>query len=367
MKYVGIDLHKKTIAVCVVNKERTVLMRQRFLCLDVKRIVAWFQKLGEFEFVVEAMGTYDWLVDLLEPLAQAWVLANPGKMRVIAETAKKTDRVDAQTLAEFLALGMIPRAYRPPARIREHRKLVRFRVQCRQRVSRLKCQIRFLAATYNADHRQLFQPEYLEDLQQRPDLSAADRFILEQRLLDYEEALQRMKTATKHLQQFAREGSEAEQRQREIVQSAPGFGAVLSEVVLAELGDASRFGSLKHATAYGGLVPGTRESAGKGKELGITKRGSRLLRWAMVEGAWIAVLNSPRWRGIYEALKKRRGAKRAIVAVARRLLAVLVSMLKSGTKYRPSLAELKERAARTERRQKQRRAAEAVRDAAAVA
>jgi transposase len=72
---------------------------------------------------------------------------------------------------------------------------------------------------------------------------------------------------------------------------------VVSEVVLAELGDGDRFGSLKEATAYAGLVPGKRDSDGKGKELGITKKGSRLLRWAMVEAAWVAVSHSARWRG----------------------------------------------------------------------
>lgn len=365
MKYVGIDLHKQTIVLCVVNKERTVLERKRFLCVEVKRIVGWFRALGEFQFVVEAMGTYDWLVEQLEPLAASWVLAHPGKMRLIAETAKKTDRVDAQTLAEFLALGMIPRAYRPPLRTREHRQLVRYRVQCRQRVSRLKCQIRYLAATHNADHAQLFQAEHLAALRQRQEWTAAERFILVERLLDYDQALQRLKTATQELAQFAKGAGPAEQKQREIVGSAPGVGAILGEVVLAELGEVERFGSLKEATAYAGLVPRTRESAGKGKELGITKQGSRLLRWAMVEAAWLAVANSARWHTIYAALRRRRGAKRAIVAVARRLLAVLVSMLRSGTRYRASVAELQQREARRARRQQRRRGA-AVSEAAAT-
>ena len=140
MKFVGIDLHKKTISVCVVNKDRTVLERKKFLCVDVKGIAAWFGGLGEFSFVVEATATYEWLVQILEPLAASWQLVNPGKMRVIAESTKKSDKHDAQVLAEFLALGMIPRAYRPNARQREHRKLVRYRTQCQQRVSRLKCE-----------------------------------------------------------------------------------------------------------------------------------------------------------------------------------------------------------------------------------
>src|SRR5205807_3295228 len=155
--------------------------------------------------------------------------------------------------------------------------LVRHRAHCQQRVSRLKCQIRHLAATYNADHRQLFQPEHLEELRQRADLTEADRFILPQRLLDYAQARERVQAAKAALQQFAAQGSKAEQKQRAILRSAPGVGEVVSEVVLAELGDAARFDSLKDATAYAGLVPGKRESDGQSKELGITKKGSRLL------------------------------------------------------------------------------------------
>jgi transposase len=253
-------------------------------------------------------------------------------------------------LAEFLALGMIPKSYRPTARQREHRVLVRHRARCRQRVSRLKCQIRHLAATYNADRRDLFGVEQLEALQQRAELTGADRFVLGQYVVDYHEALARHAAATRALKTFAATGSAAEQEQRQVLLSVPGVGPVVSEIVLAELGDADRFGSLKQGTAYAGLVPAKRESAGKGKELGITKTGSRLLRWAMVEAAWQAVRYSPRWRESFERLKRRRGAKRAIVAIARRLLGVLISLLKSGTRYRASLAELKERDARTERR-----------------
>jgi transposase len=357
MKYVGIDLHKKTIVLCVVNKDRKVLDRRSFLCIDTTGIAAYFRQLESFQFVVEATAAYEWLVQLLEPLAQEWVLAHPGKMRVIAETAKKTDKLDAQTLAEFLALGMIPKAYRPTARQREHRVLVRHRVECRQRISRLKCQIRYLAATYNADHRELFQADKLEELRQRPNLTGADRFVLDERLKNYHDALERLTAVKAELKRFAKKGSAAEQKEREILLSAPGVGEVVSEVVLAELGDVDRFGSIKEATAYAGLVPGKRESAGKGKELGITKKGSRLLRWAMVEAAWQAVKNSARWRNVYDRLKRRRGAKRAIIAVARRLLGMLASMLKAGARYRATLAELKEREAKAAKRKTRRRVA----------
>jgi transposase len=367
MKYCGIDLHKKTIVVCVMNKERTVLMRKKFFCVDVKGILAWFGSLGEFSIVVEATATYEWLVQLLEPLAADWKLVNPGKMRLIAESTKKSDKLDAQILAEFLALGMIPESYRPTARQREHRKLVRYRAQCQQRLTRLKCQIRYMAASYNADHRQLFQAERLEEFRARPELTEGDRFILRERLQDYDEALKRLQTAKTELKAFTAKGSAAEQKAREILRSAPGVGVVVSEIVLAEVGDGNRFGSLKDAAAYAGLAPGKRESDNKRKDLPITKKGSRLLRWAMVEAAWSAVAHSARWRGVYEALKRRRQAKRAIIAVARRLLTVLISMLKSGTKYRFSLAELREKEALALLRENKKRAAKSRKEIAKAA
>ena len=103
---------------------------------------------------------------------------------------------------------------------------------------------------------------------------------------------------------------------------------------MAELGDVDRFRSAKQVVAYAGLAPGRRESAGKVKDLGITKQGSGLLRWVLVEASWQLVRRSAYWREIYERLKRRRGGRRAIVAVARRLLGVLVALLRSGQEYR---------------------------------
>jgi transposase len=76
-----------------------------------------------------------------------------------------------------------------------------------------------------------------------------------------------------------------------------------------------------------------RQSAGKGKDLGITKEGSPLLRWALVEASWRVIRQSASWRRVYEGIKKRAGGKKAIVAVARRLLVVMTAMLRDGTNY----------------------------------
>jgi transposase len=113
----------------------------------------------------------------------------------------------------------------------------------------------------------------------------------------------------------------------------PGVGALTIDVVLSELGDVRRFHSQKDVAAYAGLVPVCRESAGKVKQGGITKEGSRLLRWILVEAAWRLTSKTRRWSRIYDRLAVRKGKKRAIVAVARRLLCVMASMLQSGKAY----------------------------------
>ena len=122
---------------------------------------------------------------------------------------------------------------------------------------------------------------------------------------------------------------------REILKTAPGVGPVTAEVVLSELGDISRFRNAKAVCAYAGLVPVVRQSGErKSKDLKITKEGSGLLRWALVEAAWRLVGNSPKWAALFARLMHRSGKKRAIVAVARKLLCVLYAMLRTSTPYK---------------------------------
>lgn len=114
MRYVGVDLHKKTISVCVVIQEggkRHVVKRETLACSSVDAIQQFFAGLGSYQVVVEATASYEWFVQLVESTADRIVLAHPGKLRVIAESTRKTDKLDAQVLAEFLALDMIPESF----------------------------------------------------------------------------------------------------------------------------------------------------------------------------------------------------------------------------------------------------------------
>jgi transposase len=336
MNFVGIDLHKKTISLCVVDKERTVVDRKRFYCSEPERIAGFVEGLGSFRAVVEATASYEWLVSLIEPLADRIVLAHPKKMRIIAESTRKSDQLDAQILAEFLALDMIPEAYRPGKRQRAHRILVRQRSYLSRRLTSVRNKIRRILSNYNADREDLFTEAGLVYLTKTAVLEA-DRFVLNQLLVEWRVYTQQLVEADQRLKAFAKEAPVKEAEARAILDTIPEVGPVTIDVVVSELGDIRRFRSQKKVCAYAGLVPGQRESAGRTRELRITKEGSGLLRWVLVQAAWRLVNKTSRWRHIFEGLLKRRGKKKAIVAIARRLLCMMASMLQSGRSYQPAM------------------------------
>ena len=333
MKFVGIDLHKQTISLCVVNQAREILIRRKFFCCHSGAIEQFFAKLGEFQAVVEATASYEWLWQLIEPLASRLVLANPSKLRVIAESAKKSDKLDAQVLAEFLALDMIPESYRPTRRQRSHRRLVRQRMYLVDCQKSTRCRIRAILSEYNADDPGLFTRKGLERLDALP-LSEEDRFVVEGLLELWRSLGKQIHDTNQQLHIFAKKAPAGEAEAREVLKTIPRVGPVTVDVVVSEVGDIRRFRSAKQVCAYAGLVPGHRESAGKRKDLGITKQGSPRLRWALVEAAWRVVAHTNRWKTAYLRLKEKRGPKKAITAIARRLLCVMTAMLKSGQAYR---------------------------------
>lgn len=332
MNFAGIDLHKQTITVCVVNQSREIVVRRRLHCANEESIAEFFASLGPFRAVVEATASYEWFIRLIEPLAEKVILAHPKKLRVIAESTRKSDKLDAQVLAEFLALDMIPTSYRPTPRQRDHRRLVRQRDSIQRRITSVKNRMRRIMSNYNADRRDLFSKAGRQ-FAHKFAVSPADRFALNQMSAELDFFGEQLLTANQRLKAFAANAPLREQQSRELLLTIPGVGFVTAEVVLAEIADIDRFESQKQVVAYAGLAPGQRESAGKSKELHIEKTGSKHLRWILVESAWQLVRYSPRWRAIYERLKKRLKSKKAIVAVARRLLCLITAILTSGEPY----------------------------------
>jgi transposase len=119
-----------------------------------------------------------------------------------------------------------------------------------------------------------------------------------------------------------------------IVDAIPGIGSRVSEIIIAELGtDMSRFPSSAHASSWAGLAPGQRESAGKRKPTRI-RDGNKYLRATLVQAAWAAVRQADTFlAAFYRRLAVRRGKKKAIIAVAHKILVIVYTLLKTGQVY----------------------------------
>jgi transposase len=339
MRSIGIDLHKRSLTVCVIDKTTGEVWTKTLQCSDEAEILEFFKERVPFEAVVEATASYEWLWELLDPIAKRLVLAHPKKLRIIAESKRKTDKIDARILATMLAKDEIPEAYRPSPTQRQYQHLLKHRNNLVRQASKIKVQIRSILTARNLDKKAIFGSngrEYLSKTQRK--LKPAERFRIEQLLevLDFLE--ERREKARLEIKKFREAAPKPQQVQHGIVKSVPGVGDVVADVVLATLGDVRRFSSIKKVTSYAGLTPGFRESDRKRRELAITKEGPAVLRWAMVEAAWRAVRCSKYWGDVFERLstnaRKRKGGKKiAIVAIARRLLGVIYSLLKKGESY----------------------------------
>lgn len=340
MKFVGADLHKKSITFCVgekVDGKFVVCQRIRVACSRVKELKQFFESLGKFQVVVEATIGFDWFAAVAETYADRVVIAHPGRLKVIAESTRKTDKIDATILAEFLAHDMVPEAWRPSPRVREHRTLVRRRCKIQRRITSLKNSIRGILTRYNEDRTNLFTrigKAAMKDLK----LLETERFVVDDLWEELEEAQARLRKVERRLVEFASGASFKEQEARTILATLPGAGAVTIEVILAELGDWERFRSAKSVVAFAGLAPGLRESDGRRKDLPITKTGSPLLRWCLIQLAHRVKWQSTRWAHVFEQLTHRTSKKKATVAIARRLLEVTFAMLRKGQAYRAPAA-----------------------------
>jgi transposase len=165
-------------------------------------------------------------------------------------------------------------------------------------------------------------------------LRPAEQFRLEQLITSLRTLEEQLVATEQELAKFRSKAPQQEKKNHKILRSIPGVGSVIADIVLSTMGDIRRFSSIRKATGYSGLVPGVRQSDKKRKELQIAKEGPRILRWALVEATWTAIRCSRYWREQYDRIAKRRGKKKAAVAIARRMLGVMYTLLKEQTTYR---------------------------------
>jgi len=331
MLHVGLDMHKHFSAVAVLDDEGRVLDEQRLDHADRDRLVEYFQKLaGRAVVVIEAVRNWYWLYELLEGLGVTVRLVHTRKVRLIAESTVKTDRIDAVILAQLERTGFLPVAYIPTRQVRDQRELLRFRLSLVHLRTEIKNRVHAVIDKLGIQHcfSDLFGQagrKFLAAVELRP----VYRRELDNYLELLEELDQRIAAAGREIQAQLRPDPRAE-----LLMTIPGVGVLTAHLLLSEIGDIGRFASAKRLCAYSGMVPITRQSANHLWQGRITKEGNRYIRWAMVEAACKAPSHDYGLGQFQRRVALRRGALKARVAVARKLLVAVWYVLTYSESYR---------------------------------
>jgi len=333
--YVGIDYHKKYSYGVIMTQDRRILKRQRFV--NHRRAVAQF--LGphagtDCSAVLEATRNWTVMHDWLEESTGQVVLAHPTKLKAIAAAKIKTDKIDAETLAELLRCDLIPPAHvsSPQARVikrllRHRIFLVRVRTMLKNRIHDLLDRDPLLRAEWaSTDVFSKVGIKWMRGLA----LAQADRYILDTELTTLEHLTEQIRQGDSMLK---RVGQSDHRVQR--LQTIPGIGPFFAMLLLSEIDDVRRFASVGKLHAYAGLIPSTYSSGGRTYHGRIIKSSNKYLRWAMVEAVWPAIRQDVELHQYYHRLARRKGANTAKVATGRRLLSIVYRVLKEDRDYRP--------------------------------
>ena len=332
-RYLALDIHKHYSIVAGVNFEGQVILEP--VRVEHAELEGWLKKhIQPTDYVVIESTTNAWhIYDLLEPLAEKVLVANPIKVKQIAQARVKTDIRDTLILARLLAANMIPAIWVPPVEVRNLRYLLAQRRQLMGMHTQAVNRMHSVAHRHHLSHPKGKRfNEKNTAWQQDDELAETEKFQLE---LDMSTAKHLEEQAGKITRKLARMSHERPwaEKMMYLVQ-LPGFGVITGMTILAAIGDVTRFENFKKLSSYSGLVPGVEQSGTKNKGKGITKEGRKDLRWALVEVAQRAVKSDPFWGRRFQELCRRMHRNQAIVVVAHRLLELVWFVLTRHQPYR---------------------------------
>jgi transposase len=312
--HVGIDLHRATVVLAAVNDMGKAMKPVTIACEDTGAIVEVVQKLAVFRAVIEASGTYRWLYDLLRPYG-AILLAHPFRLRAMIQRRSKTDKLDAQLLANLLRINQIPLAYIPPERYQQLRDLTRLRARLGRDQAQVKIGLRALLARGNrqAPYRVPFGVRGVAWFGEQ-DFGPIENLVRDELLARLEHYRRQIAVLDAHIATLGPVFPEVE-----ALIDIHGIGLYSALLIVAELGEVDRFRTAKQVGAYAGLTSQVHQSGGHCYRGSITRQGSSWLRWLLVEAAMKAIHNDAALKNFYTRVRKRSSAKIARVATARKL------------------------------------------------
>lgn len=329
--YIGLDIHKKTIAYCIKDITGTVV-QQGTVQASRTGLWQWLEELpGQWQGAMEATIFTGWIYDFLLPHAVALKVAHPEMLKAITAAKKKNDRSDAEKLADLLRVNLLPECVMMSEELRELRRILRYRnlivrtaVKMKNKMSGL---LQEVGASY--DKRRLHGKKYFHHLLERvedvPD-SVKELLLLSRSNLELFEAIQKKLTKTLRSNPLIRE-------RVELLQSIAGIGEVAALTWVLEIGDPERFSNSRQVISYCGLCSAQHESAGKEQRGPISKKRNKHLQTMLIEAAKLAPRWNPQLAELHEKELARGNRNRATLVVARKLVEYLLAVDRRGTPF----------------------------------
>jgi transposase len=334
--YCGVDFHARQQTICCLKTETGELASHELKHHNKEEVRKFYEQLGGPVIVgLEASGYTPWFEQLLEELGHQVWLGDATEIRRRARRRQKNDRRDAELILELMLHNEFPRIHRPTPQSREILRMLRYRHKLVKVRTIIKNSLQSLSIQAGLSlQARLFTrqgEQQLQALAMSPVMCAQRRQWLE--LL--QELQQRITETEWWLKQQALPDPRIS-----LLRTHPGLGLLSALGIVHTLIPVSRFPTTRKLAAYGGFDPMERSSADKKRYLGISKAGSRLLRFLLIEATQTAVKADPDLQRFYRRLAQRRGKPKAKVAVARKLLIRSFIMLRDEINY----AEFQQRA-----------------------
>lgn len=292
--------------------------------------------------VIEVGSAAGWVKDLAEALNIEVQVANPNHEAWRWKNVKrKTDKDDALKLAQLSAMDQLPTLVLPGSGVRQWRSMITYRWTLVGRRTAIKNSIRAVldrqGLTHHSGKKGWTQASLAGLGLMAYPIDQVDADELWRGQLDIElQSLEQIEGLIKQVEAKLEVLAKSDKRVAQL-QSIPGVGPRLSEVVVAMIDDPTRFKSAKQVGAYAGLVPKQYESGTMSRQGRITGQGNKLLRALLVEVGWLMRRYNPVLNAIFDRVCGGSKARRkiAVVATARRLLVMCWAMLRDGTTWNP--------------------------------
>jgi transposase len=308
--YVGIDVHRKRSQVAVVTEDGQVQLNRNVVNGQepILRLIGELPAGTPVAF--EAAYGWGWLVELLDDYGSGPHLVHPLRCKAIASVRLKNDKVDAAILAQLLRADLLPEAWIAPPAVRQLRALLQHRASLVRLGTQLRNRIHAVAADFGYDRTGSYRTGPGRGWLAELDLPPVSRQIV----TDCLAAIDALEPVIERLDAEVRRHARADPRVK-ILTTLPGVGQFTALVLLAEIGDITRFPSARKLASWAGLTPTVRGSDLSVRHGHISKQGSARLQWVLNQAAQTAK-RSPEFSATYAAIAKRRGKKIATIAIS---------------------------------------------------